>query len=149
MFGNFMVNLYLNNGFNGWKPGKPGRILDLASVGVWGTICCVHFKQRVARKLHRIILLQFGVVTFRFNFGKTRKPIIFNIFGPSESVHDSQNQLCLIKGPPNYVFQLIQEKYQIRFGTYNFEESQNLGKRHSGGGNNACREILTIGLISS
>ena len=49
--------------------------------------------QRIAPKLRRIILLDFGLVTFRFHFGKIRKPVIFMIFGPGGRVHDSQNQL--------------------------------------------------------
>ena len=41
---------------------------------IWGP-------KRLAQKLRRIILLLFGLVTFRFHFGKTRKLMIFMVFG--------------------------------------------------------------------
>ena len=58
---------------------NPGnlRIWHLGVLG--GGICIVNFKKRVARKLHRIILLHFGLVTFRFHSGRTLKPLMFMI----------------------------------------------------------------------
>ena len=41
----------------------------------------VSFKRRGAQTLCRIILLHFGLVTFRINFGKTRKPNMFMMSG--------------------------------------------------------------------
>ena len=41
----------------------------------------VNFKRRIARQICRIILLHFGLVFFRFRFGKTRNPVVFMIFG--------------------------------------------------------------------
>ena len=57
------------------NPGKSGEIPDLGSWGVWGAISIVDFKKRVARKLHRIILLHLGLVTFRFHFGKPEQSL--------------------------------------------------------------------------
>ena len=42
-------------------------------IWVWGTIFIVNIEKRIARKLSRIILLHFGLVAFRFHFGRTRK----------------------------------------------------------------------------
>ena len=85
--------------------GSPGNYRKIGfgglGGGVWGAIFIVIFKKSVAQKLCRIILLHFGVVTFRIPFGKTRTPFIFMVFGPSGRDHDSQNQLCLITETPN------------------------------------------------
>ena len=81
--------------------GKNGGNPDVGFGGVWGAILAESCKKRVARKLCRIILLHFGLVTSRIRFGKTRKPIIFMVFGTSGRDHDSQNQLYLILGTPN------------------------------------------------
>ena len=59
------------------------------------------FRKRLARKLRRIMLLHFGLVTFRFHFGETRKPIISMVFGPSGRDHDAQNQLLSTLDTPN------------------------------------------------
>ena len=45
--------------------------LDLRSGGVRGVIPIANFIKRVAQKLRIIILLQLGLVTFRFHVGKT------------------------------------------------------------------------------
>ena len=42
--------------------------------GLWGPISTVNFKEKVAQKFHTIILLHLGLITFRFHFGKARKP---------------------------------------------------------------------------
>ena len=51
------------------QPGNPGQIR------FWGleAIFIINFKKRVAQKLRRIILLHYGLVTFRFRFGKIEK----------------------------------------------------------------------------
>ena len=75
------------------------KIIEKSGFEVWGcpgSHCYCKSKKRVARKLRRIILLHFGLVTFRFHFGKTRKVSMFMIFGSNGHVHDSQNQLFLI-----------------------------------------------------
>ena len=58
--------------------------------------------KKYAQKLRRIILLHFRLVTFRFNFGKTRKVIILMIFG-----------LFGVSTPPktNYVLSLESQNY--------------------------------------
>ena len=60
--------------------------------GVWGglgAIFIVYFKKRVARKPHRVVLLHFGLVTFR------TENLWFSWFRIWGRVYDSQNQLCL------------------------------------------------------
>ena len=60
---------------------KSGKNQDLGSGGgVWGAFFAVNCKKKVARKLHGIILLHFGLIIFRIHFWKTRKPFIFMIF---------------------------------------------------------------------
>ena len=44
-------------------------------------IVMVNIMERIARKLRRIILLRFGLVTFRFHYWKTFKPLICMISG--------------------------------------------------------------------
>ena len=53
------------------NPGKSGKIQDLGSGAVWGAISTRNFLKKLAQKLRRIILLHFGLRTFRFHFGKT------------------------------------------------------------------------------
>ena len=53
-------------------------------------ISMAHIWKKLARKLHRIILFHFGLVTFRIHFGKDRAVIILMVFGPSGRDHDSQ-----------------------------------------------------------
>ena len=57
--------------------------------------------KRIAQKLRIIILLHFGLVTFRFHFGETRKVIISMIFGTSGRDHGPQTQLFLTLVTPN------------------------------------------------
>ena len=71
---------------------------DLGSGGVWGAKFIVNVVKSVAPKLRIIILLHLGLVAFRFHFPKTRKILIFMIFGLGGRVHRPQNQLFL--GPP-------------------------------------------------
>ena len=70
--------------------------------GFWGVIFIVDIIKRIAPKLRRTILLHFGLVTFRFHFGETRKPIIFTVFGLGGRDHDSQNQYHLSLETPGY-----------------------------------------------
>ena len=63
------------------NPGKSGKIQDLGSGGVCEATSIANFKKTIPQKLCGITLLHFGLVTCRINFGKTRKPSIFMIFG--------------------------------------------------------------------
>ena len=65
----------------------------------------------IARKLRIIILLRFGLVTFRFHYWKTRKLIICIVLGPGGRDHDSPNQLFIFGD--TRTFQIIQEQFQI------------------------------------
>ena len=56
---------------------NPGKHVDLGSTGSGGSFLV----KRIARKLRRIILLHFGLVTFRFHYWKTLKSLIFMISG--------------------------------------------------------------------
>ena len=93
-------------GVLGWD--NSGKNPDLGSAVVWGAIFTIIFKKRVARKLRRIILLHFGLVTFNIHFPKIRKVLMFMIFGPSERDHDFPNA----------------RKYEIMFNTCFFEMSE-------------------------
>ena len=73
----------------------------LGSDGVRGSTFNVNSNKMVAPKLRRIILLLFGLITFKFHFGKIQKVIIFMTFGPSGHDHDLQSQLFLTLDPPN------------------------------------------------
>ena len=90
---------------------------------VWESISIVNVKKRVARKLHQIILLHFGLVSFRFHFGETRQPIISMAFGPSGRVHDSQHQLFFIFGDTD-IRQIIQENPKYLWGILFLEISK-------------------------
>ena len=70
--------------------------------GVWGSIFNVNIIRRIAQKFRRIMLLHFGLVTFRIQIGKTRKHVIFMFFGLGGRVHDSQNQYYLSLEIPEY-----------------------------------------------
>ena len=67
-----------------------------------GAIFVVHVNQSIARKLRRLILLHFWLVTCRFHFGKTRKPLICLFSGHGGRDHDSANQYYLSLGTPRY-----------------------------------------------
>ena len=88
-------------------------MLDLASGGVWRAIFIVNLITRLAEKLHRIILLDLGLVTFRIHFGKTQQVINFMFFGPSGHDHDSPNQLFLIWETPRY-FESPRKNHQTK-----------------------------------
>ena len=48
---------------------------------MFGHLFLVSLWKRYGQKLRRIILLQFGLVTFRFVYGRDRKPIVSMISG--------------------------------------------------------------------
>ena len=58
--------------------------------------------KRIAGKLQRSILLDFGLVTSRIHYWNTRKVILFMVLGPGGRDHDSPNQLFLILEAPRY-----------------------------------------------
>ena len=61
----------------------------------------VHFKLWTAQKLlRRIILLHFGLVTFRFHFGKTRQVFILGILWLLDVTMTPKNQLFLTLDTP-------------------------------------------------
>ena len=70
--------------------------------------------ERLAQKLRRIILLQFGLVTFRMNFGKTQKDLMFMVSGLAGRVHDSQNQYYLSLETPRYLQPFKKNKIEDR-----------------------------------
>ena len=69
---------------------------------VWGGVFSCNYYKRLAQELRRIILLHFGLVSFRIHSGKTLKPFIFMILGPRGLDHDPQNQVFLILETPRY-----------------------------------------------
>ena len=81
------------------SPAKSGKNPDLGSGGS-GAIVIGSFIKRLAQKLRRIILLHFGLVTFRTHLKRTRKTYIFMILGLSGRDHDVPNQLYSISGAP-------------------------------------------------
>ena len=79
-----------------------------------GAIFTVNIIKRLAQKLLRIIRPHFGLVTFKIHFRKTRKPIMFMVFGLGGRDHDSQNQYYLSWDAPEYS-KIVQEKTRIIF----------------------------------
>ena len=65
-------------------------------LGCLGAILFVNNNKRIAGKLRRIILLLFGLATFRIHYWEIREPFIFVFFGPGGRDHDAPNQLFLI-----------------------------------------------------
>ena len=85
------------------NPGKCGKHLDVGSGGGGlGAIFTERFRKRVARKLRIIILLHFGLVTFRTLFPEDPKVIIFMFFELGGCLHGPQHQLFSTLGPPRY-----------------------------------------------
>ena len=71
---------------------------------IWGQdfIFTVDIMNRITGKLRRILLLDFGLITFKIHYWKTRKHLMFMVSGPGGRDHDSKNQLILIlKSPRN------------------------------------------------
>ena len=79
----YIMNEFHNEAFRipNVNPGKSGETSWFGVWVVWGAMFLVNFVKNVAPKLCRIILLHVGLVTFRFHFGKARKPIMFMVFG--------------------------------------------------------------------
>ena len=94
---------------------------DLVSGGGLGSIFIVNVKKSVAWKLRTIILLHFGLVTFRIHSGRIRKVIIFMFFRLGERVHDSQHQYHLSLEAPNDFKYL--KKTRTIFETYDVWKS--------------------------
>ena len=69
--------------------------------GVLGAILIANLNKRVAQRLHRIMLLHFGPVTFKFHFPKVRKVFIFTISGLVGNVTKPHKPLLLISDLPN------------------------------------------------
>ncbi len=53
--------------------GDMGEIRDWGLRGVWGASFIVEFDKKIVQQLHRIILLDFGLVTFSFHFPPKQK----------------------------------------------------------------------------
>ena len=81
---------------------KSERNCGFVVKGVWGAIYTVNIIKRIARKLRRIILLHFGQVTFRFDYWKTLKPLMFMIWGFSDVPMTPKNQVFLFLETPGY-----------------------------------------------
>ena len=73
------------------------------------------FMKRYGQKLRRIILLRFGLITFRFGYGRDRKPFIFMISGFLDvAISPKTIYFHLDTRRP----QIIQEKTQRSFWKY-------------------------------
>ena len=84
---------------------SPGSFLEnsiLGGQGGLGVMFTVNIIKRLTEMVRRMILLHFGLMTFRIHYWKTRKPLIFMVLGPGGHDHDSQNQLFLILKAPRY-----------------------------------------------
>ena len=114
--GHFECSIRLYKGFG------EIRIWDLGGLG---TIFIVNSKKRVTRKLRRITLLHFGLVTFNFHFPKFPQSIIFMFFGASGSDQDSQKPFFLTLATPNY----SRNKPESLNKKYDCWKAQNLGHR--------------------
>ena len=86
---------YRKSRFHIENPGNPGQNADLGSGGSGGHFYC-NFIKRLAQKLRRIILLQFGPGNCLDSLLETRKPFMFMVFGPCGRDHHSKNQICLV-----------------------------------------------------
>ena len=83
--------------------------------------------KRIAQKLRRIVLLYFGLVAFRFHFGRTRNPLIFIVFGPigRDQVSQSQYFLSRHQDTPNTTRKRPEPIQTHHFSKYrNFENRQ-------------------------
>ena len=67
-------------------------------LGVWGAICIVNIIERIAQKLRRIILLHFGLVTFRIHVGKISENLAFLCFSDLADVTMIPNTIFFISG---------------------------------------------------
>ena len=90
------------------------------------SILISNLKNRVAQKLHNIILLQFGRLIVRFHFPTTMKLLIFMVLGISGNVYGPQEPLFWSSGPLNYSkqgknqSQIISKEYSAwKYGNLN------------------------------
>ena len=70
-----------------------GKMQVLGSGAVLGAMFTVNLIERTARKLHRTILLHFGLVTFNFHFPETQNLLMFVISRPTGHDHGPPSQL--------------------------------------------------------
>ena len=106
----------------------------------------VNLKWRIAKKLCRITLPHFGLVTFLSHVGKTRQLLIVMVFWISGRVHDSQNQLFLLWETTN--IRIISRKDPEPFSC--FRKSQGFGNpKMLEVGKDGGRRIPAIRLIHS
>ena len=102
----------------------------------------LNFENRVARKLRRLILLHFGLLTFRFHFGKPENLS----FHPD---HAFPYQLRVTLETPNDSQQLKDNYHTISqntvFGHLRILEN----KMIENAGKHACRTSLKIRLLNS
>ena len=85
----FSLYSYIKSGRSHCIPIKIKDIRGKMRIWGWGTFP-VNIIKRIAEQLRRIILLNFGLLTFRFHYERTR-------------VHDSQHQYCLSLETPGYI----------------------------------------------
>ena len=107
------------------KSGKSRKNCGFEVQGVWGVILTVNIIKRIAQKLRRIILLHFGLVTFRFHYWETRKPITFIFFGPGGRDNESQYQFFSTLETPGYSKQ-FRGKSRIILRNYYFGKSKKM-----------------------
>ena len=76
--------------------------MRICSLGVLGGSVIANTIVGIAGKLRTMILLHFGLITFRIDDGIIRKPLIFMVLGPGGRDHDCQNQLFSSLETPRY-----------------------------------------------
>ena len=74
--------------------------MRFGGLGGLGSHFDCEYNEKIARKLRRIILLHFGLLTLWIHDWKARKHFISMVLGPGGRDHDSQNQLFLIWETP-------------------------------------------------
>ena len=118
-----LAGSWLNKcGFPIENPGKSEKILDLGFGGVWVAMFIVNFIESVAPELRRIVLLHFGLLTFRFHFRKTREPSIYMIFGFFD---------VSVNPKTNYCYFWIHQNIPINSRKYpHHSETYDLGRYH-------------------
>ena len=70
-----------NNNMDDENPSEINKKNMKAFVGHCWVIFMVNIWKRHGQKLRRIVLLHFGLVTFRFHYGRDWKPLVFMISG--------------------------------------------------------------------
>ena len=84
--------------------GSVGALAKFGNFPFWGLQVDFYKKGKNCKgqKLHRIILLHIGLVTFNFHFPQIPDVFILMILGTSANVHNPQNPLFLNLEPSNY-----------------------------------------------